>query len=196
MTGISQSAWLQLLRHPTDPPSFAPFHLESSIQLQKELDRLKVSFRITGPISELLWPKERTSNELERGHQLWQHTCFELFVSSSQSPAYCEWNFSSTKQWDHFHFDSYRQTSNSQQIVNAIQKIDFKKTANSALIDVEIDLLKIPTLAKILSNGETIFVSTTVVLENKKSEKSYWALSHQDSQPDFHNKNSFIAKIL
>src|SRR5882724_882520 len=40
---------------------------------------------------------------------LWKHTCFEVFVQPSGSRGYYEFNFSPTKQWAVYRFDSYRQ---------------------------------------------------------------------------------------
>ena len=38
-------------------------------------------------------------------------------------------------------------------------------------------------------------LSLTTVLEHKNKTKSYWALAHKGSAPDFHNMESFIITI-
>src|ERR1700755_3260575 len=40
---------------------------------------------------------------------LWKHTCFEAFIRPSGSSRYFEFNFSPTRQWAVYRFDSYRQ---------------------------------------------------------------------------------------
>lgn len=191
------NSWMLLKHHPNDPAYFEAFHLEAKTTIAPANNVLKVSYRLTGPVSEILWPKEDAPGlELERDQKIWEHTCFELFLGTSLSPNYYEWNFSSTKKWGHFRFESYRKTEGDTLFPGGIQKIEFKREVNSANLIAEIDLSQLPAIAQALQSKTPLLVSATVILESKKGEKSHWAFSHQDSVPNFHQPSSFTAKIL
>ena len=66
---------------------------------------LTLAFALEGDLSGLRIPEPRASR---RGHGLWQHTCFEVFVMAEEGPGYREFNFSPSGEWAVYAFRGYR----------------------------------------------------------------------------------------
>lgn len=120
-----------------------------------------------------------------RADELWKTTCFELFLGD-QSPAYFEFNFSPSGQWAAYGFGSYRGVAMQPELalhpqVRVAQGPEiFVLTAFLASDDIR---------------GATR-LGVSAVVEEQDSRKSYWALSHPDGKPDFHDPTCFAAKPL
>lgn len=120
-----------------------------------------------------------------RGSELWQTTCFELFLKDSEGEGYTELNFSPSERWAAYRFNGYRE----------------------GMAEAEV-----PTAPEVTSSsGEYLFVLTAVidtallaganaagiaaVIEEKDGTKSYWALAHPPGQPDFHHRACFALPL-
>lgn len=117
-----------------------------------------------------------------RGDELWQTTCFELFLRDGEG--YREFNFSPSERWAAYRFTGYR----------------------DGRTDVELETHDITSSA-----GEHLFVMTasvdsgiligadaaglSAVIEEKDGTKSYWALAHPPGQPDFHDPACFALAL-
>ena len=64
-----------------------------------------LSYTLTGDINALVLPAK---SEPGRADDLWQTTCFELFLRG-EGAAYREYNFSPSGEWAAYAFDSYRE---------------------------------------------------------------------------------------
>src|SRR4051794_34232739 len=68
-------------------------------------DTLRLTFRLDGAIDRLLIPAPAVP---DRTDGLWQHTCFEAFLTAGEGEAYHEINLSPSGQWAAYRFDSWR----------------------------------------------------------------------------------------
>jgi hypothetical protein len=145
---------------------------------------IHVGYLIEGPLKELIIPE--VSEVPGKKDKLWEHTCFELFISEKSSEKYFEFNFSPSKDWAAFYFDDYRDRG-AHRITKTMREptMGIETTKNEFKVEILFENpLGLPK--KDLEFG----VST--VLETKKGEKLYWALIHPGAAPDFHLRDSFI----
>src|SRR5262245_20356349 len=68
--------------------------------------RLALSYSLIGDCSYLRIPSSKPAASIDG---LWQHTCFEAFVSVQGDSAYREFNFSPSGEWAVYCFRSYRE---------------------------------------------------------------------------------------
>lgn len=115
-----------------------------------------------------------------RADDLWQTTCFELFLSG-EGTQYLEFNFSPSARWAAYFFPAYREGRIEPQLV--------------AQPDIQVDQgQEIFVLTAFLSSEDVSGASRTgvsAVLEEAGGRKSYWALSHPQGAPDFHDPSCF-----
>jgi len=121
-----------------------------------------------------------------RAENLWETTCFELFVREGEGAAYREYNFSPSQRWAAYGFASYREGRH------------------------DLDLAEPPQISH--ASGEQLFVLTVIlpdsvlaggsvaglsaVIEEKCGRKSYWALAHPEGdKPDFHDAACFALRL-
>lgn len=135
-------------------------------------------FRVIGP-EEVVWPAPVRADRLD---DLWQGTCFELFVPGRQEPLYSEFNFSPSTAWAAYDFSSYRTGMR-----------DRAATVNAVIsrlpdgVHVRFDYVN-------LEPGP-VHAGLAAVLEEVGGTKSYWALAHAPGTPDFHNPACFTAAL-
>lgn len=119
-----------------------------------------------------------------RTDDLWQTTCFELFVGDHDH-RYREFNFSPSSQWAAYQFEDYR--SGVQDLgLDEPPTILFTDEGNGILVIVRLRLRDLQESARI---------GLSAVIEEVDGHKSYWALVHPDGPPDFHNRDCFVAGL-
>ncbi len=117
-----------------------------------------------------------------RADELWQTTCFELFLGNGSGP-YLEFNFSPSARWAAYFFSSYREgrvepEPGMQPDIHVGQGQEiFLLTAFLSTEDVA---------------GAT-HANVSAVIDEKGGTKSYWALAHPPGKPDFHDPACFAA---
>ena len=74
-------------------------------RIVRQRSSLALQYAIEGRIEELRVPVPRPPRI---GRELWKHTCCEVFVGRSGSPAYLEFNFSPSGEWAGHAFERYR----------------------------------------------------------------------------------------
>lgn len=118
---------------------------------------------------------------------LWQTTCFEIFLKNKQFPSYYEFNFNSSGDWNLFYFSNYRERvknfSHSVKIKMSTQMINDKIQLRYILDLKELAHLKFPCQANLAS----------VIRE--KSKISYWSQKHNKKTPDFHDPENFSLQL-
>ncbi|MEH1843123.1 MAG: DOMON-like domain-containing protein [Nostoc sp.] len=129
------------------------------------------------------------SNKSLRKDELWKDTCFEFFLGIKDSQRYWEFNLSPTGYWNVYRFDGYRQ---GMQEETAFEKLPFsvQNQADSLALALDVDL------DKIISAEQEIELAITTVVKHRDGEVTYWALTHQATEADFHLRDSFIIKLL
>jgi hypothetical protein len=118
---------------------------------------------------------------------LWQHTCFEMFIRQDGFDAYHEFNFSPSGEWAAYAFERYREA----------------KPASDATLDPQITLscgaerLELNARVRLdrLSSGAVLTLGLSAVIEDTDGTLSYWALGHPADKPDFHHPDAFTLEL-
>ncbi len=150
-------------------------------------NQLNIKYLLTGDLSTIIIPQ---SNKTPlRQYDLWEHTCFELFLKLKGTTRYWEFNLAPSGNWNVFYFLDYRLNIIEEQ---AFESFPFKvafQSPESLIAEANIDLSKLDITNKDLD------IAITTVLENKDGQLSYWALTHPAIEADFHHPNSFIVSL-
>lgn len=139
-------------------------------------ERAELSFHLHAPTDELVLPDQPRG----RADQLWQSTCFELFVETPGG--YREFNFSPSGAWAAYDFTGYR-AGMAEAPLDHPPEIDVEDIGDKLLLDAIIDL-----------PGSGRF-GLAAVVEEVSGAKSYWALAHGGEKPDFHLAACFAATL-
>ena len=155
-----------LVRHPDTPPG--AIHTVEA-ELQRVPGGALASFRAIGDISRLVVPPPAPAL---RAENLWQSTCFELFVGE-QADSYREFNLSPSGAWAAYGFTSHR----------------FGRRDIEAHVEIETSLDN--KLLSLTAKIESQFplpanVGLTAVIEEADGNLRYWATAFAPGEPDFH----------
>ena len=141
---------------------------------------LTLSYRLHGGPGDIHLPPAQLPSFADG---LWQHTCCELFIAPVHSPKYEEFNFSPSSQWANYRFNAYRERD-TDFAPSLAPKITFKILPDGFQLDAHLAPAQLP-------QSQAWQLGLSVVLEASDGSKSYWALSHCTTQPDFHHRQSF-----
>jgi hypothetical protein len=119
-----------------------------------------------------------------RADELWQTTCFELFLKRPDAEGYLEFNFSPSGKWAGYEFDGYR-----------------TGMRNSAAEDPDIMVFQEPGFfleaepwpSELVSGRAYIGLSAMIV--ELDGTRSFWALRHPPGKPDFHHPDCFALEL-
>ena len=139
-------------------------------------------YRAKGDIDAVRWPVQ-----LPRGFSddLWRHSCFEAFVAVEDDPGYIELNAAPSRRWAAYRFDGYRTGMRraAAEIHSWLIWYRFDATLMASY--------RIPDLP----NDDAWRVGLSAVIEMLDGSKNYFALTHTTGNPDFHNRDCFIALL-
>jgi hypothetical protein len=169
----------ELIYHPDSPP--------------RSIDRVRVGFAPSGYRSTVLEYRVFASGGLilpppegaKRRDRLWETTCFELFVHPEPDDPYLEFNFSPSRAWAAYQFQSYRKGM--RDLPLAVPKIDFWNDVTGCSLRAELGL--------IAPWAWQCGIGLSAVIEEADGTKSYWALAHPRDKPDFHHPDCFALKL-
>ncbi len=123
---------------------------------------------------------------LEGRHMnLWQNTCFEVFLQPDTLPLrkYFEVNLSVNKAWNVFAFEDYRTPQPPTEFVGA-EILKFKVDSENLKVRIKFNGL----------NFTKLKVSCCAVVALKDLGTTYWSIKHADQKPNFHHFESFITE--
>ena len=155
-----------LVRHPE-----APVGAVQSIEtrLERVPEGVFATFIATGDISHLRLPPQAGT---VRADNLWQTTCFELFVGFDDV-AYREFNLSPSGAWAAYDFTGYRE--------------GMRHAPADILIRAHQDAGRLVLLADIQAEFPPYApVGMTAVAQEADDIIRYWATSFEPGKPDFH----------
>lgn len=165
---------------------FAPAAHLRAFQLKAEAHWqhgvLELHYRLEHAGSNLILPAAAAAPERRDG--LWQHTCFEAFLSQRGLPGYWEINLSPSGHWNVYRLSSYRENL---QPEPAVTQLPLLVHHSATGLELRYSL----PLASLLNAAEPLELSVTAVLEQTGSGCSYWAWQHSGAEPDFHRRDSF-----
>ena len=147
------------------------------MQLERSAAALSVCYELEADLDRLRIPE---AGPFRPGEKLWQHTCFEIFVSS-RMPAYQEFNFSPSGEWAAYSFRRYREGGPA---CGGVGRLAASKTENG--LSVEAGIACAPGDLK---------VALSAVIEDRDGVLSYWALKHPPGKPDFHHPEGFALEL-
>ncbi|UOA09788.1 DOMON-like domain-containing protein [Methylobacter sp. S3L5C] len=145
---------------------------------------LHLRFQLTGDLPQIDIPAPRLSLAVDG---LWEHTCFEVFVAVEGDANYHEFNFSPSGQWAAYAFSGYR--IRSAWLISQAPIIHFIKTSEQLLLEAVIAAVDLPENI----TGKPFQLGLTAVIKVSDGSRSYWALRHPETHPDFHHRAGFIA---
>ena len=167
------------------PPPNTPGDYDISVSLAKSQDQISAEFQLHGDTAGIRWPKPLA--EAKPGHELWKHTCFELFLAQPNNPEYWEYNFSPSRHWAVYAFKDYRQASPLPAThTPMIQPPQLSDTAFTLQVrfDLESPLKNKP-----------LIIGVSAIIETTDDQRHYFALKHCGDKPDFHLRESFILEM-
>ena len=156
------------------------FDVSGSLQLYKT--HIDISFQVTGNIESLQIPAKSLTPS--RKDNLWENTCFEVFIAKPERADYWEYNISPSQNWAVFHFTEYRLSKNDELSIGNIDVTTHFTPPNQYTIQSQLPLVE-ALYAKNLQVG----IST--ILQDREKTIYYYALAHQRQNPDFHVRDSF-----
>ncbi|WAT18387.1 DOMON-like domain-containing protein [Aurantiacibacter sp. MUD11] len=142
---------------------------------------MRVRWRIDG-VDKLVLPSFAGKG---RADNLWQTTCFELFMMEKDgTPSYSEFNLSPSERWAAYDFADYREGMSERPF--AREPDCTMRVGNSmAIFDASLPRAQMPE--------PPAAIGLSAVIEEQGGVKSYWALSHHNEKPDFHDPACFSA---
>jgi hypothetical protein len=148
--------------------------------------------------AEMLHVRVPTLEAPARADGLWQHTCFEAFISTATerggpvtgTDGYYELNFSPSRQWAIYSFDRYREGMSSAD-VTVPPELALRRFDDRLELDATIGLADL----KGLREAPTLKLAVSTVVEDDSGTLSYWALKHAPGKPDFHHPDGFVLEL-
>ena len=170
-----------LFPHPDTPqPAITAIEVTTTLT---STGALNITYTLTANLKALRITEKTTPS---RANDLWRHTCFEAFIQGDDAPAYREFNFSPSGQWQAYAFTDYRQGGPLEPApVPTLERTD---TANQITLTCIL-----PTEA--LPKGKQLHLGLTAVIEAADGALSYWSLRHPPGKPDFHHTHGFALTL-
>ena len=152
-----------------------------------DAEALAFHYVLKGDTSHLRIPSSRPPR---RADGLWQHTCFEAFVTVKGKPEYCEFNFSPSGEWAAYRFRRYRDGAPLEDAALA-PKIAARNADDHLDVHATIHLHCLPMIL----HNSSLRLGLSAVIEEKNGRLCYWALRHPLGKPDFHHSDGFTLEI-
>jgi len=166
--------------HPAQPP-LAVSAVDARI-IGHDANWLRVRWRIEGSQSLVVPPFAGKG----RADELWQTTCFELFLKPDGMPDYVELNLSPSERWNAYDFTAYR-WGMAERPFPREPECALRLGSSFAIFDAAIPVAGLP--------DAPCAMGLAAVIEEQGGVKSFWALVHPDAKPDFHAPACFAATL-
>ena len=134
-----------------------------------------------------------------RADHLWQHTCFEAFISAAGETAYHEFNFSPDGRWAVYAFTAYRQPDRATNRANPpAPEITLRTLPNRLQLSAVLRPEALPSALR----GKALDIGLSAIVETRADRRtpgipslSYWALRHAAERPDFHDRRALALRL-
>jgi hypothetical protein len=148
-------------------------------------DVLKLEYVAIGRIADLRLPPPAMP---ERADGLWQHSCFEAFVGLNDRRAYLEFNFSPSRRWAAYRFEGHRKGMQPAIDMPAPDIVPERTSDTRFALTAWLDL-------RPLAGDGPRSLGLSAVIEDRKGNRSFWALAHPPGEPDFHHQDCFALEL-
>jgi len=116
---------------------------------------------------------------------LWQHTCFEAFISTPDAENYREYNFSTAGQWAAYEFLHYREMGHPLgEEPPALLPVTSSLHENRLTLVADVPSMLLPYSA-------VLRLGLSTVVEREDGNLEYWAVHHPAEYPDFHHADGW-----
>ncbi|HEU4652186.1 MAG TPA: DOMON-like domain-containing protein [Croceibacterium sp.] len=166
--------------HPQHPP-LGVTRVEAKI-IGRDANWVRVRWRVEGSQNLVVPPFAGRG----RADDLWQTTCFEVFLKPDGEQAYVELNLSPSERWNAYDFSAYRWGMTERPFPRE-PECTLRLGSSFAIFDAAIPVAGLP--------GTASAMGLCAVVEEQGGVKSYWALAHSDAKPDFHAPACFTATL-
>ncbi len=170
---------------------FSKLPPERQIQVGGRIERrgsmLAVDFLVSGHVAKVLADPLKPVKERQRADQLWERTCFEMFFADPASPVYREVNVSASGDWNIYRFTGIRTGMQPEEMAR-VRDVTLRRELDSMRMTFVVE-------SKLFDSISKLAVSLNAVIENAAREKTYWALVHTQSRPDFHRREAFLVTL-
>jgi hypothetical protein len=172
--------------HPSTPPA-VPLRLRASVARTPN-GELTLRYVLEASAAEIRVPA--AAAKPGQKHLLWQHTCFEAFVTLAPGGPYHELNLSPSGEWAAYHFSAYREgqplpaDALSPEIATTRGAERLELTARVPLASLSPAYVDAP-----------IFLALCGVVEDVNGGISYFALRHVSEKADFHHAEGFTLRL-
>ncbi len=170
----------ELVPHPAHPPG--QVRTVSARVIGHDANWLRLRWRIEGS-GALVAPDFAGKG---RANGLWETTCFETFLQPEGGDAYVELNLSPSERWAAYDFTAPREGMTERPMPREPDST-MRQGSSFAIFDAAVPAQGLPFVACALG--------LTAVIEEQGGTKSYWALSHDGDEPDFHDPACFTARL-
>lgn len=175
-----------LAPHPSTPPPCALVLRAGATRSRS--GQLVLRYVLEAPLSGLrvpppaAWPGPK--------HLLWQHTCFEAFVTLAPGGPYHELNLSPSGDWAAYAFGSYRL---GEPLPPDALSPGIVATASPDRLELAAGI-PLARLSEAYARAP-IHVALCGVVEDVRGGLSYFALHHAGGQADFHHAAGFTLRL-
>jgi hypothetical protein len=171
----------KLIHHPdTTKPAITAIEVATTFT---QSGGLTLTYTLTANLNHFRIPEPTTPT---RANDLWRHTCFEAFLQGDDAPAYREFNFSPSGQWQAYAFTDYRQGGP----LEPAPVPTLERTDSAGQLT-----LKCTLPAEALPKVKQLRLGLTAVIEAADGSLSYWSLRHPPGKPDFHHTHGFALTL-
>lgn len=177
---MTAEQWLDLRRHPLTRAEAV--HAVDVLVSRSSGAELRLTFRLAGDIRRIRLP---SLGEPRIAKQLWQHTCFEVFIAVDGQSAYHEFNFAPSREWAAYAFSRYR---NGGLVTNEGLHPDIAVRPTGRQLELT-SVVRLDELSGIHPRA-SLRVGLAAVVEANDG-LSWWALRHPADRPDFHDADGF-----
>ncbi|MDR0564321.1 MAG: DOMON-like domain-containing protein [Azoarcus sp.] len=144
-----------------------------------------LEYALEGHIDALCIPQAEEPSQ----DPLWQHTCFEAFISVPEGEYYREYNFSPSGLWATGEFLHYRENITLLEGEKSITlPVGCKQSDTRLTLTAEVPPILLPA-------SPILRVGLTAVVEYSDGHLGYWALHHPDDRPDFHHPGGWTLRL-
>ena len=171
--------------HP-DTPCTAVENITAGIRWDQD-GLLMVNYTLSGVVDQLRIPADRLARGVD---ELWEHTCFELFVGAKNDAEYYEFNFSPSGEWAAYEFRDYRDGGPLR-----ADGLDAKIAVQRGMETLDLSAVVLLTDLPGIRPDVCLSVGLSAVIEDINGSLSYWALKHPPGKPDFHHADNFTLQI-
>lgn len=171
--------------HP-DTPCTAVESIESFLRWHKG-PVLTVTYVLNGVVDQLRIPPDPLARRVD---DLWQHTCFELFIGAKNDAEYYEFNFSPGGEWRAYSFRDYRDGGPCND-----DEIEPKITVQRGSASLELSAVIRLNHFLGIQPDVCLCIGLSSVIEDLNGALSYWALKHPPGKPDFHHSDNFALEF-